>query len=553
MIQSHEVKQMKLTNSPQWKALEAHSDECKALDLKTVFEAPSRFKNFSMRWNDFFLDYSKNRITEKTWNLLLDLAEGRGLHKQIESMFMAERINSTENRAVLHTALRTPSDQSVILDGKDVMPEITETLSKIRSFSEKIRSGSWKGASGKSIETVVNIGIGGSDLGPRMVVEALAHYRGDLAVRFVSNVDATELVETLNDLRPETTLFLVASKTFTTQETMTNAKSARNWIVDHLGETAVSKHFAAMSTNVEAAQEFGIAPEVVFGFWDFVGGRYSLWSCIGLPIACSVGYTAFEELLGGAHEMDQHFRLAPFKENLPVILGLLGLWYNNFLDLHSHAILPYDHYLSRFADHFQQVDMESNGKSVDRSGNRLNYPTGPILWGQPGTNGQHAFFQLLHQGTQVVPSDFIGFSRSLNPLDTHHDILMSNFFAQTEALAFGLDRSSVEQELGQSGLEPKKIHELAEHKVFEGNRPTNTLLIDQLTPRSLGALIALYEHKVFVQGSLWDINSFDQWGVELGKKLAGTIYSEIQSGKPGIHDSSTSGLIQEYLRQKRET
>ncbi len=394
---------MKITQSPQWKALLAEKCEVENLHLKTLFEDSSRFERFSTRWNEFFLDFSKNRMTEKTWDKLLDLAHGSQLRAQIDSMFEAKRINTTENRAVLHTALRNPPEQKVCLDGTDIIPQIHEVLSEVRDFSDQVRSGAWKGFSGKTIETVVNIGIGGSDLGPRMVVEALAHFTGDMQVRFVSNVDATELVECLKNLHPDRTLFLVASKTFTTQETMTNARSARKWIVDHLGEEAVSRHFAAMSTNVNAAREFGINPQAVFGFWDFVGGRYSLWSCIGLPIACSIGYEAFEKLLLGAHEMDQHFRDAPFEKNLPVILGLLGIWYNNFLDLHSHAILPYDHYLSRFADHFQQVDMESNGKSVDLHGNRIDYPTGPVLWGQPGTNGQHAFFSSFTREPRSYP------------------------------------------------------------------------------------------------------------------------------------------------------
>jgi glucose-6-phosphate isomerase len=430
------------------------------------------------------------------------------------------------------------------------MPDINRVLNKMKQFSGAVRDGSWKGATGRAISDVVNIGIGGSDLGPVMVCTALQHYADGPAVHFVSNVDGTDMAETLKCLDPETTLFLVASKTFTTQETMTNAHSARAWLVRALGEDAVSRHFAALSTNGEAVSAFGIDTDNMFEFWDFVGGRYSLWSAIGLSIAIRVGFERFEELLDGAHAMDRHFRTSPPEENLPLTLALLGIWYNNFFDAQTHALLPYDQYLSRFAAYFQQGDMESNGKSIDREGQRVDYQTGPVIWGEPGTNGQHAFYQLIHQGTKLIPADFIGFVNTLNPLGDHHDKLMANFFAQTEALAFGLSREAVAAQLGESGLPEESIRMLTPHKTFEGNRPTNSILIDRLTPFSLGALIALYEHKIFVQGVIWNINSFDQWGVELGKVLAGVILPELQKGVQAGHDGSTTGLLTHFLARR---
>jgi len=463
-------------------------------------------------------------------------------------MFGGDKINWTENRAVLHTALRAPITSKVFVDGVNVVPQIHQELSRMLQFSEEIRSGIRRGFTGKKFESVINIGIGGSDLGPSMVCEALKFYADGPTVYFVSNVDGTHIANTLAKVNLETTLFLVASKTFTTQETMTNAFTARDALINALGESAVSLHFAAMSTNLKAVAEFGMDPDNAFGFWDFVGGRYSLWSVIGLPIALQIGKQGFMELLGGAHEMDEHFCQASDWENLPVILAMISTWYSSFYHMPSHAILPYDQYLHRFAAHFQQVDMESNGKSVNRDGQIVDYQTGQILWGEPGTNGQHAFYQLIHQGTHKISCDFVGFFESLNPIGEHHKILMSHFFAQTEALAFGLNLEQVIIELKKSGLSEEEIHKLAPHKVFYGNRVSNTILMQKLTPHSLGALIALYEHKIFVQGVLWEINSFDQWGVELGKKLAKSILSDFE-GKPGIHDSSTSGLIELFIKK----
>jgi glucose-6-phosphate isomerase len=453
---------------------------------------------------------------------------------------------------VLHIALRNRSNTPVLVDGEDVMPAINAVLTKMQRFSENVRDGSWKGTTGKPITDVVNIGIGGSDLGPVMVCSALQHYADGPDVHFVSNVDGTDIVETLKPLNPESTLFLVASKTFTTQETMTNAATARAWLVDALGEAAVASHFAALSTNSAAVAEFGIDTDNMFEFWDFVGGRYSLWSSIGLSIAIRIGFDRLVELLEGAHAMDRHFLESPAEQNLPLTLALLGIWYNNFMGAQTHALLPYDQYLSRFAAYFQQGDMESNGKSIDREGQRVDYQTGPIIWGEPGTNGQHAFYQLIHQGTKLVPADFIGFVESLNPLGDHHEKLMANFFAQTEALAFGLPKETAREQLEAAGLPPDRIAMLTPHKSFEGNRPTNTLLIDRLTPRTLGSLIALYEHKIFVQGVIWNINSFDQWGVELGKVLAKVILPELEAGQVGTHDSSTRGLMTYYISRRRE-
>jgi glucose-6-phosphate isomerase len=466
-------------------------------------------------------------------------------------MFSGEKINRTENRAVLHTALRNRSNTPIIVDGGDVMPEINQVLARMKAFTGQVRDGSWKGATGKAITDVINIGIGGSDLGPQMVCNALQHYADGPAVHFVSNIDGTDIAETLKRVNPATTLFLVASKTFTTQETMTNAQTARDWLVGALGPDAVSRHFAALSTNAEAVSEFGIDTANMFGFWDFVGGRYSLWSAIGTSIALHVGFENFEALLEGAHVMDQHFLQAAPEDNLPLTLALLGIWYNNFLGAQTHALLPYDQYLSRFAAYFQQGDMESNGKTVDWDGQRVDYETGPIIWGEPGTNGQHAFYQLIHQGTKLIPCDFIGFVNSLNPVGDHHAKLMANFFAQTEALAFGLPVETVEADLRAGGASEEQIDLLKFHKSFEGNKPSNSLLIDRLTPWTLGALIALYEHKIFVQGVIWNINSYDQWGVELGKVLAKAILPELEQGVPGEHDCSTKGLISHYLSRKQ--
>ncbi|MBT8060789.1 MAG: glucose-6-phosphate isomerase [Gammaproteobacteria bacterium] len=542
-----------LTRSPEWRALESHAAEMKSHHLRDLFEAPSRFEKFSIDDRDlgFLLDFSKNIVTGETLDLLRRLAEARGVRRHTADMFSGRRINWTENRAVLHIALRNRSNEPIRVDGEDVMPAIKAVLEKMKTFSEAVRSGDWLGFTGRRISDIVNIGIGGSDLGPVMVCQALQHYADGPAVHFVSNVDGTDMAETLKRVNPETTLFLVASKKFTTQETMTNAHTARGWLVDAMGEDAVARHFAALSTNTEAVAAFGIDTGNMFEFWDFVGGRYSLWSAIGMTIAIRVGFDRFEELLEGAHAMDRHFTESPPERNLPLTLALLGIWYNNFFGAETHALLPYDQYLSRFAAYFQQGDMESNGKSIDREGRRVDYQTGPVIWGEPGTNGQHAFYQLIHQGTKRVPADFIGFVESLNPVGDHHDKLMANFFAQTEALAFGLEADSVRHQLQAAGLSPEQVELLTPHKTFEGNRPTNSLLIDRLTPRSLGALIALYEHKIFVQGVIWNINSFDQWGVELGKALAGVILPELREGGDGRHDASTQGLIDHYRRLRR--
>ena len=543
-----------LTRSPEWQALEAHAETMKGAHLRDLFKDRQRFENLSIdnRELGILLDYSKNICSEKTLRRLRDLAAATGVAEKAKAMFAGEKINWTEGRAVLHVALRNRSNRPILVDDEDVMPAINAVLDKLRSFSESVRSGEWKGATGKAITDVINIGIGGSDLGPVMICTALQHYADGPEVHFVSNVDGTDITETLKTVDPETTLFLVASKTFTTQETMTNAHTARDWLVDQLGEPAVANHFAAMSTNADAVAEFGIDTANMFEFWDFVGGRYSSWSAIGLPIALRVGFERFEELLEGAHAMDQHFIESAPEDNLPLTLALLGIWYNNFFGAETHALLPYDQYLSRFAAYFQQGDMESNGKTVDAAGKRVDYQTGPVIWGEPGTNGQHAFYQLIHQGTKLIPADFIGFVETLNPVGDHHIKLMANYFAQTEALAFGLTPEEVETQLRDAGLDEEKIEMLIPHKTFEGNKPTNSLLIDRLTPRSLGSLIALYEHKIFVQGVVWNINSFDQWGVELGKALAGVILPELQRGEVGEHDGSTAGLISHFLALSAE-
>jgi glucose-6-phosphate isomerase len=532
---------------PAWQALSHHQQEIGDLHMRDLFAAdPQRFERFSLRFHDILFDFSKNRITEKTLPLLLDLAHQAGLEQKIEAMFSGEKINITEKRAVLHTALRNRSNTPVFVDGQDVMPEVNRVLEKMRSFSEAVRSGAWKGYTGKSITDIVNIGIGGSDLGPKMVCEALKPYaKPGLRVHFVSNVDSTDIVETLKVVNPETVMFLVASKTFTTQETMANAHSARDWFLSAAkDESAIAKHFAAMSTNTEAVSRFGIDPQNMFEFWDWVGGRYSLWSAIGLSIAIYLGMDKFEELLSGAHQVDQHFRTAPFEQNIPVVMGLLGIWYNNFFGADSHAILPYDQYLAYFPAYFQQGDMESNGKSVTKEGEWVDYSTGPIIWGQPGTNGQHAFYQLIHQGTKLIPCDFLAAANSQNPLGDHHPILLSNYLAQTEALMKGKTPDEARAELLEQGVPGPQLKILVPAKTFPGNRPTNSFLYPQLTPAVLGSLIAFYEHKIFVQGVIWNINSFDQWGVELGKQLAKKILPEL-TGQNQVtsHDSSTNGLI----------
>ncbi len=533
-----------------WQALQKHYDEMKDVSIADLFAKDAdRFSQFSATFNDSMLvDFSKNRITAETLALLQDLAKETDLASAIKSMFAGEKINRTEDRAVLHVALRNRSNTPIIVDGKDVMPEVNAVLEKMKAFSEAIISGEWKGYTGKPITDVVNIGIGGSDLGPFMVTEALRPYKNHLNMHFVSNVDGTHIAEVLKKVNPESTLFLVASKTFTTQETMTNALSAREWFLKTAGDQKhVAKHFAALSTNAKAVGEFGIDTANMFEFWDWVGGRYSLWSAIGLSIILSVGFDNFVELLSGAHEMDQHFANTAPEQNLPVLLALIGIWYNNFFGAETEAILPYDQYMHRFAAYFQQGNMESNGKYVDRNGNPVDYQTGPIIWGEPGTNGQHAFYQLIHQGTKMVPCDFIAPALTHNPLSDHHPKLLSNFFAQTEALAFGKARDVVEQEYIDQGKDPKTLEHVVPFKVFEGNRPTNSILLREITPRSLGALIALYEHKIFTQGAILNIFTFDQWGVELGKQLANRILPELGDDKEiSSHDSSTNGLINRY-------
>ncbi|MCQ1790143.1 glucose-6-phosphate isomerase [Escherichia coli] len=544
------MKNINPTQTAAWQALQKHFDEMKDVTIADLFAKDGdRFSKFSATFDDQMLvDYSKNRITEETLAKLQDLAKECDLAGAIKSMFSGEKINRTENRAVLHVALRNRSNTPILVDGKDVMPEVNAVLEKMKTFSEAIISGEWKGYTGKAITDVVNIGIGGSDLGPYMVTEALRPYKNHLNMHFVSNVDGTHIAEVLKKVNSETTLFLVASKTFTTQETMTNAHSARDWFLKAAGdEKHVAKHFAALSTNAKAVGEFGIDTANMFEFWDWVGGRYSLWSAIGLSIVLSIGFDNFVELLSGAHAMDKHFSTTPAEKNLPVLLALIGIWYNNFFGAETEAILPYDQYMHRFAAYFQQGNMESNGKYVDRNGNVVDYQTGPIIWGEPGTNGQHAFYQLIHQGTKMVPCDFIAPAITHNPLSDHHQKLLSNFFAQTEALAFGKSREVVEQEYRDQGKDPATLDYVVPFKVFEGNRPTNSILLREITPFSLGALIALYEHKIFTQGVILNIFTFDQWGVELGKQLANRILPELKDGKEiSSHDSSTNGLINRY-------
>jgi glucose-6-phosphate isomerase len=543
------------TATAAWQKLAAHYEATRRVHMKRLFaEDPERFRNFSIRFEEILVDYSKNRITAESLGLLRELAESCGLREAIDRMFAGAPINETENRAVLHTALRHRANTPVYENGRDVMPEVNAVLAKMKEFSEQVRSGGWKGFSGKRITDIVNIGIGGSDLGPVMATECLRPYAPPgLCVHFVSNVDGTHIAETLKPLDPETTLFLIASKTFTTQETMTNAFSARAWFLKQAGDAAhVGRHFVAISTNTAKVQEFGIHPDNMFVFWDWVGGRYSLWSAIGLSIACNVGFERFEEMLDGAHAMDRHFRETPFDRNIPVTLALLGIWYTNFFGAETEAILPYDQYMHRFPAYFQQGNMESNGKSVDRNGARVGYATGPVIWGEPGTNGQHAFYQLIHQGTRLIPADFLAPAVSQNPLGSHHPILLSNFFAQTEALMNGKTAEEAAAELRREGRSEEEIRRLAPHKMFEGNRPTNSILFRKLTPRVLGSLIAMYEHKIFTQGVIWNIFSFDQWGVELGKQLAGKILPELGDDRPVAgHDSSTNGLINAYKQMRR--
>eukprot|EP01088_Endostelium_zonatum_P011631 TRINITY_DN25786_c0_g1_i1.p1 TRINITY_DN25786_c0_g1~~TRINITY_DN25786_c0_g1_i1.p1 ORF type:complete len:563 (+),score=132.24 TRINITY_DN25786_c0_g1_i1:65-1753(+) len=559
-----------ITTTDAWKKLQAHYNEVKDVQMKDLFaKDPERFNKFSLQTQipeagNLLFDFSKNRITDETLSLLLQLTEAANLKDWTKKMFTGQIINNTEKRSVLHIALRNVSNTPIIVDGKDVMPEVNEVLSHMEKFSESIRSGEWKGFSGKSITDVVNVGIGGSDLGPYMVTEALKPYwQKGLSCHFVSNVDGTHLATTVADLNPETTVFIIASKTFTTQETILNANAAKSWLLkNYPGDKTsnvdpkeiVSRHFVALSTNDKEVSKFGISTDNMFGFWDWVGGRYSLWSAIGLSIAIMISFKEFKNLLSGAHAMDQHFLNTPFDKNLPVILGLIGIWYNNFFKSQTVAILPYDQYLHRFSAYFQQGDMESNGKSVSKTGQHLKgvIETGPILWGEPGTNGQHAFYQLIHQGTKLIPCDFIGAVETWNKVGNQHDVLMSNFFAQTEALMKGKTEEEVRKELEKEGKTKEAIEELVPHKVFEGNRVSNSILLQKITPRSLGALIALYEHKIFTQGVIWGINSFDQWGVELGKQLAKSIQSELeQEGKVDSHDSSTNSLIN-YYKQNRK-
>ena len=542
------------THTQSWKKLEAHFEKMKQTEMKSLFaEDEDRFKKFSTSFNDVLIDYSKNIISSETLELLQALAKECGVSEAVKSMFGSSEINHTEGRAVLHTALRNKGANPVLVDGQDVMPEVKAALAKMKVFADKVTSGEWTGHTGKSVKYIVNIGIGGSDLGPLMVTEALKPYATyGIKPYFVSNVDGTHISEVLKEVNAEETLFMIASKTFTTQETMTNAHSARDWFLAAGAEEAdIPKHFVALSTNSEGVSEFGIDTNNMFEFWDWVGGRYSLWSSIGLSIACTIGFENFDELLTGAYEMDEHFQTVNPKENIPLLLALIGLWYGNFFGSESEAILPYDQYLHRFAAYFQQGNMESNGKYVDRSGEKVNYQTGPIVWGEPGTNGQHAFYQLIHQGTKLIPCDFMAPAVSQNPLSDHHEKLLSNFFAQTEALMMGKTQAEVEAELKAQGKTDQEIEALAAFKVFEGNRPTNSILYKKLTPKTLGSLLAMYEHKIFVQGVIWNIYSFDQWGVELGKVLAKQILPELGGNdQVSSHDSSTNGLINAYKEMR---
>jgi glucose-6-phosphate isomerase len=538
------------TKTESWKKLSDHFKQVKGVHMKELFSKdPERFSKFSRRFQDILVDYSKNRITDETMQLLLGLANEVNLSDAIGKMFSGEKINETEDRSVLHVALRNRSNTPIIVDGNDVMPEVNRVLDKMRDFSERIHSGAWTGYTGKKITDIVNIGIGGSDLGPVMATECLRPYAKEgISVHFVSNVDGTHIVETLKKVHPETTLFMIASKTFTTQETMTNAFTARKWFLENaVNDQHVARHFVAISTNSEKVTAFGIDTENMFEFWDWVGGRYSLWSAIGLSIACYIGFDNFSDMLQGAHEMDTHFRTEPFERNIPVILALIGIWYTNFFGAETEVILPYDQYMHRFPAYFQQGNMESNGKSIDRSGRPVAYGTGPIIWGEPGTNGQHAFYQLIHQGTRLIPADFLAPAISHNPIGEHHTILLSNFFAQTEALMAGKGKEEVLADLFEEGKKKEEIKRLWPYRAFEGNRPTNSVLFRQLTPHTLGSLVAMYEHKIFTQGVLWNIFSFDQWGVELGKQLAKSILPELKHKQPVTsHDVSTNGLINAF-------
>jgi glucose-6-phosphate isomerase len=545
MSTSPAITETPLTQLSAWKALEAHFEKIGKEHLRELFaKDPDRGTRLTAEAEGIYLDYSKHRITDETLKLLLKLAEESGLKARIEAMFRGDKINITEKRAVLHVALRAPKGEKIVVDGEDVVPAVHEVLNRMSAFSERIRSGEWKGHTGKKIKNVVNIGIGGSDLGPVMAYEALRHYsKRDMTFRFVSNIDGTDFAEATHDLDAEETLFIISSKTFTTLETMTNAHTAREWALKKLGDQkAVAKHFVAVSTNAEEVTKFGIDTANMFGFWDWVGGRYSMDSAIGLSTMLAVGPENFRKLLAGFHAMDEHFRTTPFEKNLPVLMGLLAVWYNDFFDAQTVAVLPYDQYLKRFPAYLQQLTMESNGKHVTLSGEKVSYETGPIFWGEPGTNGQHSFYQLIHQGTKLIPCDFIGFAKTLNPLGNHHDLLMANVFAQTEALAFGKTAEEVKTEGTPDWLVP--------HRVFDGNRPSNTLLLEELTPEALGKLVALYEHSVFTQGAIWQIDSFDQWGVELGKVLAKRIIGELEGPAGGKHDSSTNTLIARYKKQR---
>ncbi|WP_046743258.1 glucose-6-phosphate isomerase [Kordia zhangzhouensis] len=540
------------TETEVWKRLQEHFYATKSFAITEYFKKDTqRADRFTIQWKDFYIDYSKNRISQETMDLLLQLAEEVKLKQNIEKYFSGDSINETEGRAVLHTALRAHENSEVFVDGVNVIPEINAVKKKIRAFSEAIISGHKKGYTGKAFTDIVNIGIGGSDLGPAMVTEALEYYKNQLNIHFVSNVDGDHVQEVIKNLNPETTLFVIVSKTFTTQETLTNAMTIRKWFLSHASEEAVAQHFIAVSTNLEKINEFGIASENVFPMWNWVGGRFSLWSAVGLSISLSVGYENFEKLLSGARNMDEHFKHSPFNENIPVVLALISVWYNNFYEAESEAIIPYTQYLHRFSAYLQQGIMESNGKSIDRNGNKVQYQTGTLIWGEPGTNSQHAFFQLIHQGTKLIPADFIGYVHSLHNDKEHHEKLMANFFAQTEALLNGKTKEEVIAELKEKGLEPAQIEKLLPFKLFEGNKPTNTILIDKLTPESLGALIALYEHKIFVQGVIWNIFSYDQWGVELGKQLATKILTDIQGEEITKHDVSTANLLK-YFKKSRK-
>ncbi len=538
------------TTTKAWEALKSHYENIKDKHLKDLFaQNPDRASNFSIVWNDFYIDYSKNRIDQTTKKLLIELAKEVKLDLAIQDYFAGGSINETEERAVLHTALRVPFDHNILVDGQNVIPEINKVKEKIKNFSDQVISGDLKGYTGKPFTDIVNIGIGGSDLGPAMITESLEFYKNHLNVHFISNVDGDHVHQNLKDLDPETTLFVVVSKTFSTQETLSNATTARNWFTKQAPKDAVGQHFVAVSSNIPNVTSFGIAEENIFPLWDWVGGRFSLWSAVGLSISLSIGYKNFESLLAGAHEMDEHFKNTPFEENIPVILGMLSIWYNNFFDAESEAIIPYSQYLHRLPAYLQQGIMESNGKSVDRNGDPVNYQTGTIIWGEPGTNAQHAFFQLIHQGTKLIPAEFIGFKHSLFGDQDHQDKLMANFFAQTEALMNGKTEAEVLEELASKKLPEEKLKQLTPFKIFEGNKPTTTVLIDKLTPKSLGALVSMYEQRIFVQGMVWNIFSYDQWGVELGKQLATKILSEINNSENYQHDSSTQKLLEQYLNK----